>query len=428
MGVAIAVFNIGFIAILAFLLQRNTEQPLKKYFWPALILKLFAGCCVGWVYLYYYSTGDTFVFFKDATYLADLAKRDAMKYVGFLWHSDSNPEIYSELVFSDPRSVFFIKILSVVNLLTNNYWLSSLYFSFASFTGAWLLVKSIVRQFPHPHIIAAIAFLFFPSAVFWSSGIIKESLAIGSLFFLSAVFLKLWVRTRIRFSEWLAVPVTCWVLWNLKYYYLAIFLPAAVTSLLVRYGIQFLKKRNFFIESLMWIGIFTVPLIAVTFLHPNFYPGRILHVVVENNAAFTSISHAEDLIHYNKLRPSLDSILLNAPWALFSGLFRPFLTEASTFFQFLVSMENFAMLVFAGFALINLRNLSKSSNRILALGVIVYISLLCIFLALSTPNFGTLARYRSAYYPFFVFLVLNENRFVHRVLRKVRSFFPRLGS
>jgi hypothetical protein len=37
---------------------------------------------------------------------------------------------------------------------------------------------------------AALAFLFFPSVVFWSSGLVKETLALAGIFWMSTIFLR----------------------------------------------------------------------------------------------------------------------------------------------------------------------------------------------------------------------------------------------
>lgn len=429
MSITIAVLNIAWLYFIAFSIWKKEQVFLKKYFWPTLLLKLVAGICVGLVYTYYYASGDTFGFFYDATHLTTLARNDLPGYIHFLWTSDQSCDIFNKLIFTEERSLFFVKILSVVNLLTNdNYWISSLYFSFASFAGSWLVMKRVAELRPAASGAAIISFLLLPSAIFWSSGIIKESIAMAALFYLSAVFVKVWMKKRSGVSEGLMVIMAGWVLWNLKYYYLAIFLPVVITVLLSGFIIQSFRVKNFVYECMISFSIFIIPLFLISFIHPNFYLDRFMEVVVQSNEAFTTISDPGDVIHYKDLRPVPMSILFNSPWALFSGLYRPFLLEADTFFQLLVSLENLVLLLMSAFALIRLRYMSMAPNRIISLGIMVYVLLLCVFLALSTPNFGTLARYRVAYYPFFVFLVINDNPLTAKWNKLWQSFFSYLAS
>src|SRR5690606_10878610 len=139
-----------------------------------------------------------------------------------------------ELNYTMPRALFLSKTASVFSLLTNhNYWMISIYFSFLSFLGSWFLI-SVLRKIYSDISAPVVAFLFFPSIVFWTSGLIKESLAMACLFFLTAVFLKLYQYIRLSWWQWVLIPFSLWMLWNLKYYYLAIFLPVVTTTLVMR--------------------------------------------------------------------------------------------------------------------------------------------------------------------------------------------------
>jgi hypothetical protein len=64
------------------------------------------------------------------------------------------------------------------------------------------------------------------------------------------------------------------------------------------------------------------------------------------------------------------------------------------------------------------RKISNAPDRLLILAVIVYAVVLCIFLAISTPNFGTLARYRIGFLPFLIVLLVSQPWLV-RTLAKI---------
>jgi hypothetical protein len=351
------------------------------------------------------------VYFEDGIKLANLARTNLALYFKFLLVGDESFSIWNDLNLLESRALFMVKVTSFINLLSHdNYWVTSMYFSFISFLGAWGLVKMIVRFAPSVRTGAVVAFLFFPSVVFWSSGLIKESLAMTALFFLSVVYLKVIGKQWPNFAQWILLPVTLWLLWRLKYYYLAVFLPISASSLAV--GLVFSSK----LRSVHWLYkvltsamVFFIPLIFISFTHPNFYPDRFLNVIVSNSQEFYAISDPDDLIYYNSLQPTLQSVLINAPWALFSGLFRPFLWEARTIFQIIISLENTILLVLTLSALGNIKRMFTSPIRLILISMIVYVVALCIFLALSTPNFGTLSRYRVSFLPFFVLLISIEN-------------------
>jgi hypothetical protein len=238
----------------------------------------------------------------------------------------------------------------------------------------------------------------------------------AALYLLVAIFLRTWQKERVFIVQWLAIPLTLWILWNLKYYYLAVLLPVAATTLLMKLVIlPRIKMRRWYITVLTWSVVFIAPLYIASQVHPNFYPERFLHVIVENYQMLSRLSSPEDQIEYTDLQPEASSILYHAPIALSSGLFRPFVWEAHTASQWLVALENLALLVLTIAALTRFKRVIHSQNRLLVFTAIVYIVLLCIFLSLSTPNFGTLSRYKVGFQSFFFLLIACNNPIIDRL-------------
>lgn len=399
----LAAINIVFLALICFWIWKRDKQPLHKLFWPALLIKCMAGIALGVIYSTYYDPSDTFIFFKLASDQADIARNDFSAWINILFAKEHG------FFLGEYRTVFFSKITSVLALLTgNNYWVSSLYYSLLSFFGAWYLSNTVARLFPGVKPAAILAFLFFPSVVFWSSGIIKESIAMAALFFLATLFLKLWVRERISIISIVVAVLGIIVIFKLKYYYLAAFLPVTLSALIVkRISEKFkLTKPAYFIG--MFIVVLAIGFAAVTLLHPNFSPAKVLHVITFNNKVFMDVCSPEDVIHYYQLEPTWGSMLINAPWALISGLYRPFVWEANTVFKFITGLENLVLLIMTVLSLRYVKDLFRSSECLLILAVLLYCSILSIFLSLSTPNFGTLARYGAGYLPFFALIVFNQ--------------------
>jgi hypothetical protein len=414
---AIAVVNIAFIGIISYWLWKKERHRLRKCFWPALILKCAAGIGLGLVYTYYYAVGDTFNYFQDGNRIADLARVDIGAYLKFLWDGDESYSITSELIYRQPRAMFLSKVTSIFCLLTfGNYWVISLYFSTACFITAWTLVRKIAAMYSPAVMPAVISFLFFPSVVFWSSGIIKESIALGCLFYLTYIFLKIFNRESLSVSHWVMTAFFTWLLWNLKYYYLAVFLPVTFTTLTIQFLLSKITIRSLGVKIMLWLMVFMVPLLAVSMLHPNFYPQRFMEVVVSSYNEYNAISDPDDLIHYHWLKATPLSLLRNAPWALVSGLYRPFLTEANSFLQMCISVENLILAILTIAASLNIRKMVRNKYRLLLVSVLIYTILLCIFLALSTPNFGTLSRYRVGFLPFFMLLLTIDNPLINNLM------------
>lgn len=403
MSVLVALLNIALLSGFTWWAWLRDNSGIRKFYWPALVIKLLAGIAVGVIYSTYYPNSDTFHFFNSAVQVSEQAHTD---FTGFLNFLVSHTEGY---FLGEARTIFFIKVTSVVVLLTDsNYWIASLYFSLISFFSAWWLTTRIAQYFKEYKLAAVIAFLIFPSCVFWSSGITKESLAMVGMFCITAVFLRIWAENKISVIGVVVVTLSIWVVWNLKYYYIGLFVPILLTTWFTKRIISFWNIKGFGIEILIWAGMLMTGLIAASLTHPNFFLSRVLEVIVSNNASFLAASLPGDVIQYYNLDASWFSIFMNAPWALFSGLFRPMIGEVDSIVQFAASVENLMLLVLTLWAIPSLRNIKNSPYRLLIISILGYSILLCVFLALSTPNFGTLVRYRVGFLPFFVLLIVNQ--------------------
>ena len=181
------IFNLTLLGYITYLIYNRVKvYQLGSYFIPGLIIKVVAGITVGLVYKYYYVSGDTFAFYKEAVRLVNIAYQQPIDYVKILLINEIPDEFANLLALKfQPRAFFTAKLASIVNLITyNNYWLTGIYFSFFSYLGMWYLANMLASKFKDTKYYSAISFLFFPSVVYWSSGVTKESLVMGCLCFI----------------------------------------------------------------------------------------------------------------------------------------------------------------------------------------------------------------------------------------------------
>lgn len=410
---SILIFCINFLVIagIAFWWWRSLEGFARNVFWPSLTLKLSAGIGLGLLYRHYYDGGDTFYFYDEASEVANLFFSNTWDYVQFIFqHPEADSPEEGSL-----RTTFLVKVISFFCIFTgSNYWITSLWFSFISYLASFYLFKVITKYFDKSEVAAALALLFFPSIVFWSSGIIKESIGLAALFIMAAFYLKMMKGEKWNIAGFLVALLCLWIVWNLKYYWLAVFLPVVITSLICYYGFLYFKISPSY-KLFCWAVLFVLLTFGISLTRPNFYFDRIFGVITENYQAFAAISDKSDLIEYYKLSSNWQSIMLNSPWALFSGLFRPLFWEADNLLKVITSIENSLILVLCLASVGRLKNFILTPDRLLILSVIVYSVLLCIFLALSTPNLGSLSRYKVGFLPFFVFLVSYQNPLIDRL-------------
>lgn len=416
------VLSIAFLACLIWLFHKQNDSVIKHLYWPVLGYRLGAGLCVALLYSFYYTEGDTFSFFRDAVRLAEAARNNPAGYIRFLWNGGEDHALWRVVENHQSRSLFMVKWVSIVSLVSaDNYWIATLYFSFFSFAGAWYLAGVIAGKWERAWLPALIAFLIYPSIALWSSGIMKESLALPCLFCMTALFLKFRISKRLSLLQWFVLLLTVWIGWRLKYYYTGIFVAVVAASLATTYAQKRLEFHSVRSQVICWIVTFILFIAAATLLHPNFNLGVIPQVITENYHAFAEKSDAGGMIVYPDLNPTWPSMITYAPKALVSGIFRPFPWEADSWVMVAGALESAVLLIFFLWATVRYLRAPTVKEPILMLALATYVILLGVLLPLSTPNFGTLSRYRIGYLSFFVFVIMLGNP----LMKAVPNLFKR---
>lgn len=405
----------------------KSQSVLRTWYWPSLLLHIFSGFAIGWLYTYYYKEGDTFIFFTEGVKLTELARQDFSSYLTFLWSGEGSLDFLNSLYYQNDRALFMVKLCSIVNLLSfDTYWISSLYFSLLCFFSSWKLSTTLTHYYPTAKNGVTLSFLLLPSVVFWSSGVVKESVVLATLYYVIHVFLLFYKESKITGYRIILLIVSIWLLYTLKYYYVAVLMPVLITTLLHQQLSKRITTNSFWLHAALWLFIFASLSLGVTQLHPNFYLDRFLWVLYNNYLDFISFSQSEDVMLFPSLQENWGSVLLLSPWAFISGIFRPFLWESTNVFQAFASIENLILLLLTLTALPSLRRLPKHSDCMLLLAAIVYCFTLGTFLTLSTPNFGTLIRYRVGFLPIFVFLITVSNPIFLKSINFLSSHLKRL--
>jgi hypothetical protein len=259
------------------------------------------------------------------------------------------------------------------------------------FLSSWYLIRVLSRRIPVLKWVFYYSFCLFPSIVFWSSGLLKESVISVLLALISVFILKVYKKRFISIISILGLSIV--LLW-IKYYILAAIIPAIV--FLVIYELKFSK----------WIKLsFTVVFIlsfffSLQFLHPWLEPGKLPQTIYNNyqqilnstGKSFTGLA----------LEPTYASLYKNAVFGLFTSLYRPFLWEDIGILSWAYRLENLALLLLSIISLIYIR---KTRVDKYAQAIIIFSFAMALILSFTTPNFGTLYRYKSSFLPYFVMII-----------------------
>ncbi len=432
MPVIFALISISIVTGLAFWLWQKTanDKLLRSVFWPALFLKVLSGILLGFIF----STGckhgcDTWVFQQTANILTAVFKSDAGSYWNIIFYNEfADKQVLKGIPYPTyTNSFFFTKAVSLLNFITGrNYYLNSIYFSLFSFAGCWFLVLKLRKFFPGSAMAAIIGLLFFPSVVFWNSGLLKDGVLLGSLCFLWGAALELAFRPKERAEIILIfIFISGWLLWKIKFF-VAAFVFAITGSW---FCLHWLYTRHAFFRQgyLRWVAalvIICLVAFCASLLHYKFNLPFLLTSLVLNYQLFIQKSAGKPVIDLDGLEPTLSSILWHTPEAVFGVLFRPFLWEGDNLFYRVAGLENLLIMVLFLGALAGFRKFKLKQIPGFYLVLLVFCVCLAVAFGLSTPNLGSLSRYRTAFLPFLVFLLLETpfwRRFLIQISAKVKG-------
>ncbi len=411
MNIPAFVINIFLIGFLLFAFRKWYVHPNEKtVFVISGFLKITAGLLLGYIYLNHFEGSDTRLYYEEATKIAEYASETRQSVFDILF-SNSENGIHPQSSFSgQPRAIFFTKIVYLFYWITGgSFWLISVYFSLVSFLALWMLYQQLVVQNLVGRMTAMISLLLWPSVVFWSSGILKESISMACIALMCFVVITISNRTRINFAHILIYLAASYFLFKVKYYYAGILIPMQLSYL----TIFFLKERTTYlnaktVSAVAFLCLFGGIVLLTSQLHYNLRLSNIGEVIVNNYHLFEQKSDPGKMVHFEHLRPDVLSFVKYSPKAWFAGWFRPFVFDIENAWSLIAAIENTMLFLLFIFQLKNVKKLWSNDGN-LRIAILLFCLLMGIFLTYSAPNFGTLVRYKVGFLPFLLLLILERN-------------------
>jgi len=389
--------------VIYFIIKKNRNQYSVIF---GLMIKILGGITLGLIYKYHYQGGDTFQYYSDAGVLAHYLLKNPQKIPDLLWDTSRYTELAHQIAYlNQPRALFFTKIITPIYILTGgSYWIMSILLSIINFMCVHEWVKELSRHYKNIYSFAALSFYFLPTFVFWTSGLLKESLAVGAFMILLAISFRM-IRTGeyANIKYWFLAFISGILLWKLKYFYGAVAFPVLGTLLLFEFSSRKQHIPAYLIPLFLIFGIF-----IISFMHYNLGFSRISDVIYQNYLAGVESSDGKAIVFYH-FDGSILGFLINLPLAIFSGLYRPLPFESTGLLAFMAGIENLILLILTCTGLWKVKNKLNFRDPVIWV-TLVYIFILAVFLAFSTPNFGTLSRFKVGFWPFFVMLILVINQ------------------
>src|SRR5687767_7571631 len=220
--------------------RKRESNPLYKYYFPGLVVKILASVIFCLIYaLYYKDGGDTVAYWWGAESLKNLFYSNWGYFYAEMFTNTSNEDFFNHFdgetgwppgwLYRSDRHFFVCKIVSCISIIIPGSFLGvSVFMGFISYHGIWKLFETVTHHFPALTKNLRWAILFLPSTLFWCSGIMKDTIVLTGVCWIvyeTDMFLRPGVQKKpLRFV--LRVLIWGWLILSVKPYVIIALAPA----------------------------------------------------------------------------------------------------------------------------------------------------------------------------------------------------------
>ena len=411
------IYIIIFYIIFAWRRKKYTDPILRKYHRQGFWIKVFS-CFAYCMFVLWISPGDTTGLYHPEGYnIYKLILNDPSN-IKLIFGSakDFDQALLMNVdnlgYFNEESNFMVTRIVALLSFVTFGKFLAiNLFFSMISFTGVWRLYRFFYEQYPEMHKQFAIAILYFPTFVFWSSGILKDPLCTGALGWITYSLYGMFYKKK---NPLIYIPILIffsYLLIVLKVYIIVSYVPFFALFLLFK-NVTLIKSKFakvFIIGSVLLgtvIGFLNITNAMQQALGGFASAGVSQSIKIYQNSyeaqAGTATSNFSLGVDFDG---SAQSLLKLAPAAINATLFRPYIWECSKKSMYLTAMESLALMLFTVFVFVKTgpkKFFLTIINKPIVLYCLMFSTIFALFVGATTLNFGSLVRYKIPAMPFYV--------------------------
>jgi len=366
------------------------------------------------------SPGDSFgLYYTEGANIFHLILKDASN---IKWLYLPGPDFDQSLLknslnlgyFRAENNYMVARVVAIISFASfGKYLITNLFFSMIAFSGVWRLYRFFYEQYPHLHKQFAIAILYLPTFVFWSSGILKDPLCISSMGWITYALYEVFYKKKDLLKNLIILTVFGFLLAVLKIYILIAYVPFFFLYLI-------LKNVNLVRNSLLKLGLGLVLISGTVFAGQ-----QVMNSFQEELGSYAAEGITEQIgktrsSYRDKAAPgggdsnfslgiefdgTLTSLLKMAPAAIIATFYRPFIWESRKISTLLSSFESMFIMFFTLYVLFKagpIRSFSALRKDPVILYCVLFSLLFGLFVGATTPNFGSLVRYKIPCMPFYL--------------------------
>jgi hypothetical protein len=434
-----------FILYLFFRAKRKkyTDPLLQKYHKQGFWIKISASILFV-LYYSYLTRGDSTSLYQyegNNLYHLILHNSDNFKYI-FQSGKDFDPSLVKDRFnvgyFRDESNYMVIRLDALFSFVCfGSYAVINLFFACLAFSGLWKLYLFFYEQYPKLHKQFAISILYFPTLAFWSAGLLKDSLCIAALGWLTYSLYGLLYKRKSFLKNTILVIISAYFLSVLKIYILLAYVPFFVLFIILKntQNIRFKFVRFILAPAIIGISVYSFTTIFAAYNEElgAYSVEEVTSSITHLNEVLEARNGREDAASNFSLGAEFDGtftgLIKIAPIAIGTTFFRPFLWEAHKISQLMAAVESLLLMFFTLFILFK-SGPFRLVKWILADPLIMYCFLFAVvfglFVGASTLNFGTLVRYKIPCLPFYaisLFLIYEKvkERAARKALQKAQN-------
>lgn len=397
----------------------DVEGLKPKWLTGFFLLKVVAGIGLTLIYTYYYpdkSKQDIYRYFHDSCIISSLLFSNPVVWLKIMtgigmYDADTFKYITDTQHFSHPvgdmvtSNEFLIRLITLLNYFSIfNIYINTLFFSFISFIGFTLLYKTLKPFFSGKTYVLVFATYLVPSVVFWTSGLLKETIIITGLSLYLFAWFRVYGKHPLKYGAMLFAGLLLIVLVKV---YIAVWL--IICSMFLPLGRSYTGLKY---PLLRRVGLLVVIMVVVWF----YYGSNFCEKIIYKRDEFILLGIAENAgstLDAALVDPNCKSFFALLPGGMVSAIFRPFLWDAGPRLQVPFAVEN--LVVFGGLLLLLLSccKVPRGRSLWLALFCFTFSLLNYMVIGVSIPLMGAVVHYRVIAIPFLIVglaLFIDEER------------------
>ncbi len=418
--------------------RKKIDDPvLKKYHRIGFWIKIFSTIAYIIFSLKLAKVDSTFLYYPEGINITRLILKD-INNIG-LWFIPGKDFDYTLLAdtlnkgyFNSESNFFIARLVSFFSFFTfGSYSVITLIFSMISFSGVWKLYRFFYEQYPNLHKQFAIAILYLPNFVFWSSGILKDPLCTGMLGWLTYSMYKAFLKKESVVKNLLVAIFSAFILGLVKSYILFSYLPFFMLFILFSY----LKKiKEVFVRIVLAFFIVIVAGVGLWLASEKLQEemedlalNKLTESVQNAQEGFNRIAeYAESAFSLGMdYDGTVGGLVKMAPLGIVATLYRPYIWESKKLSSLMSSLESLAVMLFTLYVLLKagpVTFLGSIFKDPMIMYCLLFALVFALFVGVTTLNFGTLVRYKIPCMPFYIIaLVLILERHKTKKLQKAAA-------